>query len=69
MSMPVELWLIAACVTACGSTQADEQTAAKYSAEQMECVEASDTRALADACRCAVAQRYGRPCRDAGASR
>lgn len=51
----------------CGaSTQENAATAGAYEAEQLACIDRAQTRGEADACRCAVRARYGRPC-DGGA--
>ena len=40
----------------------DEVVIAEYEAEQMSCVLEAGTKLDADRCRCAVHEKYGRPC-------
>lgn len=49
------------------STGQNAVIAGSYEADQLACVDKAASRVEADACRCVVKARYGRPCADAGA--
>lgn len=44
------------------STEQNAVTAGAYEADQLACIDKATSRAEADACRCTVKARYGRPC-------
>jgi hypothetical protein len=57
-------------VLGCGGavSPGDAALAAKYEAEQLQCVDMAKTKAESQECRCQVKARYNRPCsKDAGA--
>ena len=59
-------FLITLALVGCAAAQ-NATLAADYEAAQLACIQKSQTKAEADACRCAVQQQFQRPCTAPGA--